>query len=386
MEPNNDLHEMLIYNVTQALQVQPTAKSNDSAVYILARIWGNIAYLYQVRNRGLYFCRAYGLERVDETILKSWDYICRDGIPKSYGQIFWGHGYGVLAPVHDPVNDTWAILPDGSMQGTCTLRAQTCGRRGMLNAYTYLDIATIATIFKTLHARFNRKTAAFCGMDCCKGAMIEHAWELAPYVDYLVASQECELADGWDYHVLAEALYENPAISGCALVTKIVQGYAQYYQTHAQAQTYTLSALDVQAACKSGAYLAAFAQAYIELTDSDKHVLQPAMRAARAACHGFCDAPMYVDVIDMSKQLSVALDIANNSQFASLCTALARSKDAAEKAVVAKTGGEKVVHAQGMSVYFPQVFFDASYNTAAFGHDTGWSSFVQGLLVAENKT
>ncbi|MCL1820583.1 MAG: clostripain-related cysteine peptidase [Oscillospiraceae bacterium] len=92
-----------------------------------------------------------------------------------YGLVFWNHGSSVpIGFGFDEVNEPATI--------------------------NSLDIA------RGIEAGMGGKRLSFIGFDTCLMAAAETAALLAPYADYLVASEELEPNAGWDYAPLAKAL------------------------------------------------------------------------------------------------------------------------------------------------------------------------------------
>lgn len=67
------------------------------------------------------------------------------------------------------------------------------------------------------------------GFDACLMAQLEVMKTVAPYADYLVASQEVIPGAGWEYVTPLTAMVENPAISIPEFAQIIVDSYIYYY-------------------------------------------------------------------------------------------------------------------------------------------------------------
>jgi len=68
----------------------------------------------------------------------------------------------------------------------------------------------------------------FIGFDACLMATVEMAVIAAPYARYLIASQDLEPGDGWDY-VFLGVLNENPALGGGGLGRAVADSYMDFY-------------------------------------------------------------------------------------------------------------------------------------------------------------
>ena len=80
------------------------------------------------------------------------------------------------------------------------------------------------------------------GMDACQMQVMEVAYELKDNVDYIVASQEAEPADGWPYDKILKPLVENPLMSARDLALNIVYAYDDEYKN--TGKPVTQSAID----------------------------------------------------------------------------------------------------------------------------------------------
>jgi hypothetical protein len=68
-------------------------------------------------------------------------------------------------------------------------------------------------------------------MDACLMQMIEVAYEVKEYVEYIVGSEEVEPGDGYTYNTLLEPLIKNPYSDTKKVSTYIVDSYIDHYQT-----------------------------------------------------------------------------------------------------------------------------------------------------------
>lgn len=84
------------------------------------------------------------------------------------------------------------------------------------------------------------------GFDACLMATFEVASTLAPYADYLVASEEVEPGHGWNYTELA-AIQEDPAIAAPDLAAAMIEGYSAQADDEGTSSDITLGLLDLSA-------------------------------------------------------------------------------------------------------------------------------------------
>ena len=116
---------------------------------------------------------------------------------QQYGLIMWDHGGGSIAGFgHDEKFD---------------------------DSLTLLDMVWA---FET--AGLREEKLSFLGFDACLMATVEMAVLAADYAHVLIASEDLEPGDGWDY-VFLSALNDNPQISGAELGVVIVDTFMDFY-------------------------------------------------------------------------------------------------------------------------------------------------------------
>lgn len=83
-------------------------------------------------------------------------------------------------------------------------------------------------IYEGLEAGMPRNTKfAFIGFDACLMSSYELANHIAPFADYMIASEELEPGSGWKYDGWLPTLVSNPSISIPRLGQKIVDSFIQ---------------------------------------------------------------------------------------------------------------------------------------------------------------
>ena len=86
----------------------------------------------------------------------------------------------------------------------------------------------------------------FIGFDACLMASVEMAVVAAPYAQTLIASQDLEPGDGWDYSFLYD-LGLNPQLNGGEIGRLIADRFIDYYGRHSR-EILTLSVIDLSRA------------------------------------------------------------------------------------------------------------------------------------------
>jgi len=108
----------------------------------------------------------------------------------------------------------------------------------------YQDVGMSILDIKESLAQTNLKNQKLeiLGFDACLMATVETAYLLQDYSKYLVAAEELEPGDGWNYNFLYY-LGENPSLSGAELGKTIVDTFSDFY-TGTNEET-TLSVIDL---------------------------------------------------------------------------------------------------------------------------------------------
>lgn len=150
----------------------------------------------------------------DPKNLKSYIQFCMKNYPASrYGLILWDHGGGSLTGYgYDEKNQR---------SGSMTLK----GINDALTSY--------------------KKTFDFIGFDACLMGTLETGLMLAPYADYLIASEETEPGIGWYYKTWLTKLSENTSISTLELGKSVVDSFIKDCETRCRGQKATLSVIDL---------------------------------------------------------------------------------------------------------------------------------------------
>ena len=213
MEPMKDLHDAAWRNLNDLAGCTELNDQVDISVQLHS--YDNCAWRYKIKH-GVFIqdsCVELTNDYVhDITDAARWAY----SEPANHALIFWGHGHGILMPTYNPDTEEWELEDDDTFQACLICKTLPiplsqeyhCHKAILLNNTTQkcLDNHQMITILETVTDILDGKRIDVVGMDVCLGASLEHAYQIAPYADYLVACQNCELPDGFDHHGLARAL------------------------------------------------------------------------------------------------------------------------------------------------------------------------------------
>ncbi len=222
----------------------------------------------------------------------------------------------------------------------------------------------------------------FIGFDACLMATLETALVVAPYADYMIASEELEPGIGWYYTDWLSALSDNTSISTLDLGATIINTYVKEVESKTPKSQATLSLIDLaELEATVPDALGEFAQATNALIDAKDYKV---VSNARAGAKEFAKSSKInqIDLIDFAEDIGTIE--ANN-----LAKVL-------RSAVKYNRTSSNISHANGVSIYFPydrlnqvgdmvdtyeEIGMDASYTDVikSFG-----SLAAGGQIVAQN--
>ena len=183
------------------------------------------------------------------------------------------------------------------------------------------------------------------GFDACLMGSLESAALWQDYASYMVASEELEAGDGWDYSFLKVL---NDTSDPRKIVSSIVASYADYYEANkseysdpdATLAAYDLGALDGVIAALDGytdALSSRLQGGYADISKSIASAKGFGLAAVSSASEGY-------DLIDLYDWIALGKDSAPEEAKA--------LREALDSFIVANRSN--VGHAGGVSVYFPR--------------------------------
>ena len=111
--------------------------------------------------------------------------------------------------------------------------------------YDTLSLEELDKAFQNTALVADGKRLEWIGFDACLMAMIEVADVLSGYADYMIASEETEIGEGWDYSCL-KTLSDGEHFHGSQATKEIVEAYHTYYETNYKyTPDYALACLDL---------------------------------------------------------------------------------------------------------------------------------------------
>jgi len=244
---------------------------------------------------------------------------------KRYALIFGNHGSGWPGILHDEGNK------DDSLSMT---------ELGMGLSLTSQSIPKIEMI----------------GFDACLMANFEVARTVAPFGKVLVASEELEPGNGWDYEALFGKVMANPAVDGFGLGKVVVDTYGAYYGRDDQGNrdvSITLSMTDLSK-------IEALNTAINDLGVSNQAFIKAGGRAnllkvarARSKTEEFGSRGEGAAVAEFFDLVHYATNIKAMSADPAIGRAADAVIAATKAAVVYKVNGAAHARSGGLSIFFP---------------------------------
>ena len=179
--------------------------------------------VYTYTSKGFEYVESFPQANMGDpaTLIKFLDY-CNTNYPADKRMLhFWDHG-------------------GGSLVGAC-------------NDENYaMDCLTLPELTQALAATSKTSDGSplyeMVSFDACLMATIDAAAVVAPYAHYMVASEEIEPLDGWDYKGVSGAFAKNPKIQGDGLGRAVCDSFRDYYENGpwmGDKAIYTMSLIDL---------------------------------------------------------------------------------------------------------------------------------------------
>ncbi len=315
--------------------------------------------------------------------------LLKDGIYKSFSAvqegntllIISGHGTGILSPLFDKVEQKWVYEADeghSPAKNYCGERTAQFGKtvehlmlgKSILTARTgssFLSVYELNDLISYASSLLGRKLDMLA-FDSCYMAMLEVAYQVKDSVKYLVASQDCEEKDGWEYKRVIEALASDSVVR---VGKHLLYSYekAQLSKGH---DRYSLSLLDLSA-------LDSFADhfdALIKKMVTNENLLRT-LCSARMVLHPVTGLHFYVDLKEFLEVLfSHLMDKPITYEVESLMSEILNVREQLGFLIDASVVGFGCRALHGCSIYFPLAHIDRSY-TGYFVRDRLWINFLR---------
>lgn len=313
---------------------------------------------------------------------------------ENYVFILWNHGIGILDPAWNKLHK-FAVNPTALAHSQ---RIQIDGitkffpkdKRGILfdpRQKNYLNNDGLTHALSHITSNIIGKKFAVIGMDACLMSMIEVFYQIRNFADYAVASEEVELAQGWNYSPFLQALASTNTTNEKELAQSIVHTFEDFYKE--KTKFYTQSAIDLEGIEFLKKSVDAVAANYELCKQIRPSCMTHALQQARNLCFQL-SVPCYIDLYsfcyELHKQLDAITrealhhDLIHAPAFHDLKESLILTNNVIQDIVIANVSSMYFSRARGISIYFPEDTIDPSYLKTQFAQESMWLSFLQASL------
>lgn len=323
---------------------------------------------------------------------------------KHYALVLWNHGIGIL----DPKWGDSAMIINGGKLAEFTQRIDIPGitqfvehqptsstHRGILfneRTKTYMTNQALTKALKGIHdSVLNGNKIDLLGMDACLMGMLEVGFQVRPFANYLVTSQEVELAYGWNYYAFLQHLAQlHSRMDPEALARNIVATYENLYRN--KIHFYTQSAFMLNRVEHVQESLEQVLLCIRNCKEFDETAMYNAIKKARKLCLQF-SSPYYIDICSFYQELHNQLNTITekkyrntreaefHKQIEELKKALLVAIKTVQDTIISNVAGKYLTKASGMSIYFPNnQKIDASYSRTDFAKKSSWLAFLKEIL------
>lgn len=207
--------------------------------------------------------------------------------------------------------------------------------------YDYLTQGEISTALdKTTEYKFD-----IIGFDACLMASLDTALAIEPYAEYMIASEELESGDGWDYTSWMQALCDDPDMKITELGKIICDSFLEYYAQTEDYSSSTLSLTDLSKIGNLSNAMDAYGKELLTYSAQEPAVLSRFSRQAKKVRNFGTNSKTagYTNLVDLGDLVDKEVDFAPESA--------TKVKEALKEAVVYQASGE-ARQTSGLSIYY----------------------------------
>jgi hypothetical protein len=247
--------------------------------------------------------------------------------------------------------------------------------RAMLHDDTNAGVLTNLEAGRMLAAAFARagRTAKveLLFSDTCLNGMVEVTEQLRPFAEVVVASEDLEPGDGWEYHEWLARMSDAPPADAGAWGRQAVEGFEAGYRDRPGEHPCTLAAF------RAENRIATAFKGFVEAARSLGRPGFDRLQRARALAQSFAGS---YDSYDLEHFMQL---IGRQRGAPALRAAAAEVVAATAEARVASTAlGPTVRRATGLAFWFPSTRREleeaiGTYRRLAFAERTGWADYLE---------
>lgn len=330
----------------------------------------------------------------EQLLIDFYTYIEKHFPADNYHLFFWDHGTGPLEPLLRKKILAESLFKMGHLKEIeerqylnflTIFLSNNRSRKGLCYDQKSNRCLTDQTLSRALlHLTENviKKKFSIIGFDMCFMAMIETIVTIKDFADIMVASQEAELGEGWDYSSILKIFNEiDPTPK--ELAEHIVK---EHEKTFSYISYYTLSAVNLSSFTITLEQIKELTKIIYyglknQYNNSFSNVLE-LCRSKRKCTH--FDESDFIDILDFFRNLleqlpSVALQDQEKEELfcKELSDQLKKVMANIENNIIINKSGKKFKRASGLSIYFPAHHIHGSYYNNNFATQTYWLEILK---------
>jgi hypothetical protein len=211
------------------------------------------------------------------------------------------------------------------------------------------------------------------GMDACLMSNLEVAYQVRPYVKFLVASEESEPNDGWPYERVLRHLVSDPDLPTAQAAEHIVRDYIQSYIDRGYTDSVTQTALDLGRMDEATGAMDALAKA---LTAMEREAMRNNLWGAMFRCTRFWHDTL-MDIPNMCSELE-KMPVSEAVRQASAQVRAALAQGPGRFVIAEGHNGKKVANCGGVTIYLPALqTMSRFYPELAYANKHEWVKVVE---------
>lgn len=235
------------------------------------------------------------------------------------------------------------------------------------NNEDYLTMIELKEALATIYGAVGKKIDVLA-FDACLMGMIEVAYQIRDYANYMVASEETEPGDGYPYNLILAQLLASPSMSPAKLATTIVMQYANSYTDGTPSPEddpkITSSAFNLTASSETASAVSKLAEAILGDYSNCKTALREAWEQAETFQGDFVDLYHFTNLLKNK--------VSNDTVKAEAQAVL----EMAPTLIFSEGHGWVHSNASGVSIYYPKKYAKTLYLELDFAADTFWDEFL----------
>jgi hypothetical protein len=208
------------------------------------------------------------------------------------------------------------------------------------------------------------------GSDACLMQMPEVDYEIKPYVEYIVGSEETEPGDGYTYNTFLGPIVANPTMNSEELGKQTVNAYADHYANLGQGATQSL----VKASALDGFIGLVNDFVATAMASGEKALVKSALSKTQNYA--------YPDNKDMWHFLSL-YGASSASQDVKAKAASLQNYLTGTLVVHNRTSGKYAGKSMGLAVYLPGSSMSSAYSELAWAKAAQWDEFIGWYLTKD---